>query len=260
MSDFNRTPERGHERREVEELIAAYALDALDPDERARVESLVDGDAELRSELDAFRTVTAMLAEAVEPAPSTPSPAVWERISAEIEGRQGDAAPGLASVAELRRQRRWSRFAATVSIAAVAVSIVLGVRLIDLQRDIDDQDLSALATAKVTEAGAEVVDLAGVEGHEGQGARIVLGDDGLGYVLSNTLTPLGDDRTYQLWAIVPGEDEPRVISAGVLGNAPGVSQFQVVGDVAGFAITEEIAGGVVVSEGGTVSLWLRDGA
>lgn len=39
-----------------------------------------------------------------------------------------------------------------------------------------------------------------------------------------------------------------------------MSQFQVDGDVAGFAITEEIAGGVVVSEGGTVSRWLRDEA
>ncbi len=243
---------------EISELIAAYALDALDPTEARQVETLIAADADLQAEVDAFRSVAAVLAEAVEVAPSTPSPMVWERIHAEIEGTDRVDAPDLASVGEVRRQRRWSRFAAAVSIAAVAVSVALGVRLVDLQRDVDANDLAALATSKVAEPGAEVVDLAGTEEFPGQDARIVFGDDGFGYLLSHTLPTLGDDRTYQLWAIVPGVDEPRVISAGVLGSEPTISQFQVDAEVVGFAITEEVAGGVPVSEGATVSLWLRD--
>ena len=243
---------------ELDELIAAYALDALDPGEVRQVEALIGADPHLQAEVDAFRSVAAVLAEAVEVAPSTPSPMVWDRIRTEIEGSNRVDTPNLASVGEVRRQRRWSRFAAAVSIAAVAVSVTLGVRLVDLQREVDANDLAALATSKVAEAGAEVVDLAGTEEFPGQNARIVFGDDGFGYLLSHTLPALDDDRTYQLWAIVPGDTDPRVISAGVLGSQPTISQFQVDAEVVGFAITEEIAGGVPVSEGATVSVWLRN--
>ncbi len=46
-----------------------------------------------------------------------------------------------------------------------------------------------------------------------------------------------------------------MISAGVLGHDPARSPFQVVGSVTGFAITEEVAGGVPVSEGTLVAAW-----
>ncbi len=65
---------------------------------------------------------------------------------------------------------------------------------------------------------------------------------------------LAEDRTYQLWAIV----DDRVISAGVMGSDPGVSPFQVVGSLAGLALTEEIAGGVVTSQEQPVALWLAE--
>jgi anti-sigma-K factor RskA len=242
---------------EMENLIALHAIDALDHDERVLVESAVADDALLAAELDGYRAVAAALAEAVETAPPTPSPDVWRSINAAIQGRNL-ATPDLAPVVELRRRQRWSRVSTIVSIAAVTVSIGLAVRVIDLQNAAARPDLSRVAAEKVTEAGAEVVTLTAAEGHAGEEARIVLGADGVGYVLSDTLPALPAGRTYQLWAIVPDTGEPRVISAGVLGNDPGIAPFQAVGEIVGFAITDEVAGGVPVSEGETVAVWLAD--
>lgn len=243
---------------DMDALIALRALDALEPAERELVDAAVAADAELAAALDGYRAVAAVLAEAVETAPPTPSPGVWRAISGAIDSSRPPAS-GLAPIVELQRQRRWTRISAMVSIAAVVVAIGLTVRLIDVENDLATPDVARLAAEKAQEMGAEVITLAGAEGHAGEEAQIVIGADGLGYVLSNTLPELPEGRTYQLWAIVPGGDEPRVISTGVLGSHPGVAQFQAVGDVVGFAITDEVAGGVPVSEGETVALWLRDG-
>ncbi|MGH9035393.1 MAG: anti-sigma factor, partial [Acidimicrobiia bacterium] len=48
------------------------------------------------------------------------------------------------------------------------------------------------------------------------------------------------DRTYQLWAL----RQDAKISLGLLGQDPDVAAFQMVGPVMGFAITDEVAGGV----------------
>lgn len=66
-----------------------------------------------------------------------------------------------------------------------------------------------------------------------------------------SMSPIETSRTYQLWVINDTED---VISAGVLGNDPAPALFTSTGDVAGFALTREVAGGVVSSEGGVGAL------
>ena len=71
---------------------------------------------------------------------------------------------------------------------------------------------------------------------------------------ADSLPALADDRTYQLWVIV----DDQVVSAGLLGNNPDVVQFRAEGDIVGMAISNETAGGVVVSENDPVALWLRD--
>mgnify|MGYP001819408266 FL=1 len=47
-----------------------------------------------------------------------------------------------------------------------------------------------------------------------------------------------------------------MVSAGLLGNDPDVVQFRTEGNVVGMAISEEVAGGVVVSQNDPVALWL----
>lgn len=249
MSDRNRD--------ELRDLVALLALDALDGDERAVAESAVARDDELRAELDAHLRVAAILAESVEHRPSTPSPGVWAHIRAEVEGSDRPT-PELASVTEVRRLRSWARAAIGVSVAAVLVSAMLALRLAHVTGEVGGEALDRAAAAKVAEPGAEVVTLVGQEGHESAEARVVLGDDGVGYLLADSLPALDPERTYQLWAIVADGGGNKVISAGVLGNDPGIAPFQAVGDVAGFAITEEVAGGVVVSQGDTIAVWLAE--
>jgi hypothetical protein len=81
---------------------------------------------------------------------------------------------------------------------------------------------------------------------------VVLTADGYGYVVpGEDLAALGVDRTYQLWVIT---DDELVISAGVLGNDPKPAIFIWNGGVSGFALTREVAGGVVSSAGDVVSV------
>lgn len=243
------------QRKEIFDLAALYAIDALEQDERRLVEGALVGDATLRREVDGFREVAAQLAEAVETVPSTPSPVVWERIHAEATGASVKRRPRLALPIDVRRYRRWTLLTAAVSVAAVVVSLGLGARVLDLQERMRTGDsIDELAGAAVTQEGSRLIELGAQEGFEGFRATIVLTEEGTGFLLSDTLPELTADRTYQLWAVVRAGDEQRVISAGVLGPNPGISQFSAVGDVEAFAITDEVAGGVVVAEGPTVLL------
>ena len=56
----------------------------------------------------------------------------------------------------------------------------------------------------------------------------------------------------------PSQNGDEVLSAGVLGEHLHVAPFQVVGNVTGFAITEEVAGGVVTSQNPPTAVWLID--
>jgi anti-sigma-K factor RskA len=243
----------------IEDLLAVYALDALEAAEHDEVRRLLESDRTLRAQLTDHRETLALLSDGIEgPDASSPSPVVWERIQATIEGDQ--AAPSIARVIDFPRRRWTTRVIAAVSVAAVAVSAFLAVRLVDQDRRIDElmaamgQDpmeramMQAMATP-----GAIVADLADPDSGSTM-ARIVYLPDGVGYLLGDSLEVLPADRTYQLWAIVGDE----VLSAGVLGERLHVAPFQVVGNVTGFAITEEDAGGVVTSRNPPTAVWLTD--
>jgi len=85
-------------------------------------------------------------------------------------------------------------------------------------------------------------------------ADVIVTTEGEGFIDGSALPTLAENRTYQLWAIV-GE---RVISVGIMGNRPEISAFRVEGQLAGLAISEEILGGVVVSEQDPVGVWLDE--
>lgn len=242
------------DRSDLHELVALHALDALEPDEVRTIEVALERDPDLRRQLDEFRSVTAILAEAIETAPSTPSTSVWANIESAIGGTGVERAPlAFAPARALRRQRWFARVATAVSVAAIAVSVALAVQVFRLS---DEDPTDRAIQALVDDPASEVVTLLDPAGAATE-ASVVLGATGVGYVYADTLPALPSDRTYQLWAIVD-EGEPAVISAGVLGADPDRAPFQVVGVVTGFAITEEQAGGVVTSANDPVAVWLRD--
>ncbi|MDJ0960781.1 MAG: anti-sigma factor [Acidimicrobiia bacterium] len=227
------------------DLMAAYAMDAVDERERAALWNAIDQDAALRSELAAYHETLAVLAAAVEDAPSTPSPAVWNGIQQAIAGDEAAAeAPSFTPVREVKRRRFTTRILGAVAGTAMVAAAFFGIQL----ASVDAPDLASAATELAAQSSSRTVSLTD---SGGLAVDVVLGADGVGYVYADQLPALNDGRTYQLWAI----NDNGVISAGIFGT-DGIAPFHTDGAVTGFAITEEVAGGVEASQNDPVAVWL----
>ena len=229
---------------DIQQLLGAYALDAVDRDEAEVVDVHLRACPRCRAEVLDHREVAAWMAHAGSPAP----PAVWDRIASSLED-----APDLtlAPVRELRPARRGVslRVAAAAATVAAAVIGVLGVKVVDDGRRIDDlassterQQLARAANAALVDPQARRIALRSAD--QRLTAEAVMLPDGTGYLIKGNLPPAGSDRTYQLWALA-GTSK---ISAGVLGprlEGRSPAAFKVAGSaVWGLAITQERAGGV----------------
>jgi anti-sigma-K factor RskA len=234
--------DRGLSRDEIQDLLAAYSIDAVDDDERRAIEEYLATDPDARSEVVGLQQAASYLAHTGGP----PPPGVWEQLETAIHQFPGLDGPGdlpapprlvpLAR-AQPRRDRRWQ----VVAVAASIVAVVLGALLV-LRGDGSDgpTDTAALAQAADRAPGAQHAQLADEDGNVL--ARAVVLPDGTGY-LTSELPPLPAGRTYQLWGF-DGED---AVSLGVMGADPRVVSFQAAGNPGALAITEERAGGVAVS-------------
>lgn len=218
---------RTHE--EFREALGAYAINAVDPAERASIERHLHGCEECLSEVSAHLQAAAALAG---PDVSPPD-AVWQGIRAAITVHTG---PQRAT-----RRRAWRLVPALA--AALALVGFLGWRVVDLDGRLDRVGrggLAAAAEAARTNPAARTLDLRSTDA--GLTVRVVLLPDGTGFVVEDNLPPLPATGTYQLWSLVDG----RAISAGVLGADPGIAAFRVPAGAGGLAITEERAGGAQI--------------
>lgn len=266
---------------ELDELLGAYALDALDDDERGPVEAWLARSPNARREADELRETASLLAQSAEEPPGD----LWAR----IEGRLGDAvsgddvpplrmpgavldldarrvavdaarasdggrtaAPDPGSDARARRNRRpWLvGIAAAVTLAAaVSVGVVVGGQVSDQDARIDQlasgmrgDAMEKAALAAAMEPGARTARLAASSGSVM--AEVVTTTDGRGYFVADHMPSLPAGRTYQLWALMGEDPGSAVVSVGVLGRSPGVMAFNADATVMGFAVTEEDAPGV----------------
>lgn len=228
----------------VRDLLGAYALDAVDADERTAVELHMRYCLPCRAEVADHLAVAGLLTSAWLPAPD----GVWDRIVGSLE--EAPPALGLPGVIPIDRRSRGMGYRAAAAVAVVAAGVigVLGAKLVDTDRQLDDlavvlgaDELQRAAIAAAADPGARLVSLR--SGDSRLTADAVLLADGTGYLMANNLPSLPPDRTYQLWAVV-GDD---AVSVGVLGPTPARAAFKAAGDVSALAITEEVAGGVVSS-------------
>ena len=227
---------------EIQELLGAYALHALDPDEVEIVEQHLEGCPRCQQEVRGHREVTALLGNTGGAAPD----GLWDKISTQLE----EAPPpmrlslpegeGQVLALEPRRRERSTRFVAAALGAAAAVVIgVLGAQVVRQDDRISSLEASLDGSA-VTDA--DVATLVSTDGAVRTDA--VLLANGTGYLLADDLPPLTEEQTYQLW----GMTSHGLISLGVLGAKPtDVVPFQAGHDVSGLAITQEVAGGVTQS-------------
>ncbi|HWE70160.1 MAG TPA: anti-sigma factor [Acidimicrobiales bacterium] len=261
-------PELTHH--QIEELLGAYALDALEPEEKAQVEAHLRECIRCVIEVGQHHEVTGLLAnsggdasdelwhkiaERLNPPSSVPS---WDRLAARLEpvpDARTDPEEQSAAVIPLdqsRRRHRWMvRTASLVAAAAAVLAVVLGVQVDHLNHQVSalnstGQSVSAAAQAALENPNTQRIQLtppATSSGPKGTSVTLVVGSSGTGYVFASSLAPLPANQTYQLWGAISGQ----LVSLGVLGPDPNVRAFtyDTGTKVQAFAITAERGGGVV---------------
>ena len=245
---------------ELDDLLGAYALDALDEDEQGRVDAYVSTHRQARLEVSRFEDVLAALASAE--AAELP-PQLWDRVQRQLDPAPTAADPPMpaatpaavtpvavtpAAVAtpavtgdELARRRappRTRRWAAPALAAAAALALLASTAAVTTwannrgQRD--PADLVTLARAAEQSPQAQIATLEGTAGS----VRMVLDGSGHGYLLGEALPTLSEDQTYQLWSL----DGSVAVSLGVLGPRPSVVAFPA-GTLRSVALSIEPRGG-----------------
>ena len=224
---------------ELDELLGAYALDAVDDDDRRRVDDYLEVNPRASAEVQAHREVATMLAFTGMDAPDD----LWSRISDEIGEQAPPPGPELAKVMSFDdhpKRRMISRVAPwAASVAAAAVVAFVAVGLTDRADAPNDPLASAVEIAQDDRDSLTTTLVA--EGSDAS-ADAVIDQDGHGYVLARDLPTLPEGQTYQLWGIVESGD---VISLGIFGPNPEIETFTVEGTVSALAITIEQYPGVI---------------
>lgn len=231
--------------REIEELLGAFALDAVEPDEAELISAHLVDCPRCRAEVAEHREAATLLAHVGADAPE----GVWAKIAGSLE--ETPPALDMGKIVPMGTARRSApvRWMAAITAVAAAIAIALGVQVVRQEHRMDrlaaavsSRGVSEAAAAAPLEPGARTVDLRSSDGS--LAARAVITRDGRGYLLQGSLPSLDSAETYQLWGLVAD----RTVSLGVLGPDPRVAQFQVVGDVKALAVTNEERGGVVQSK------------
>jgi anti-sigma factor RsiW len=245
---------------EIQDLLAAYAIDAVDDDERAVVERYVESHPDAAAEVQAFRHAAAMLAYTGGPVPE----GVWDSLAPALaeRRRRAETAENVVPLPSRRPQsepmpdsptaRSPHRVRWLAAAAVAAFLLVGGVVAIVFATDSGggasrEDQLAAAARAAGKQPGARNVTLESPDGRAL--ARVVVLPSGRAY-LSSELPALGSGRTYQLWALQAGDR----LNLGVIGRDPRVVAFRMRGNPDGVAVTNEVAGGVQQSRKAPVAV------
>jgi hypothetical protein len=227
----------------IQDLLGAYALDAVVGDEAEAVELHLRECQRCRAVVAEFRETASLLALGHEPAPVS----AWDAILSQMED-SGARELHLPKVAPLG-QRRWRRLQVGLASVAAALLAALGLQAVHQGREIRQMRV-ALANKTIVAAALAAQGHPQARRTEMRSpsgtvlARAVVEPDGTGFLWGSGLPRLSKNRSYQLWAVSGTEK----ISVGVLGSRPDVVPFRIAGDVVGLAVTEEVAGGVVATQ------------
>jgi anti-sigma-K factor RskA len=250
---------------EIAELAAVYALGALEGEDRARFEALLEaGDAEAMA---ALRESEAALAGLATEVAAAPPPGVKAGLMARLAAEGGPEGAGVGAAPGPSRRRApaalWPAVWAGVlaaGLAAVAIGLTVSAgydrRLRDLARETAvlrealERQQSVLAILR--DPGTQMVALAGQAPAPSARGRMLWHARAGGLLVVAGLPRLPEGKTYQLWAI-RGKNPP--VPAGLFDvDDRGAGSVQVpplpgVGEVDVFAVTREPAGGLAAPSG-----------
>ncbi len=221
------------ERTEIHELSAAYALDALGPEELEEFEAHLAHCPECRENVAAFQESVAELAYDVD-APA-PSPSLRNRVLADARREQ----PKVVAMP----RRRWAfPVAAAAAFAAGCVALGLAFWGADMAQQLDDEraarHLSDEVVLALSDPNADLIPLDGANG-----ILVVKSDSSEGWMLVNGLDEAPSGKTYEAWVI----EGDQATAAGLFsggGERTVVPLTIPVPEGAVVAVTVEEAGGV----------------
>jgi len=212
---------------DTHDLTAAYALHALDAEEREAYEEHLAQCAQCRDELAQLQESAAALAWAVEAPP--PPAALRARILAE-------ASAGRENVVPLprRARRTWQAVAAVAACAAVG----LGVWAATLHNSLGTARAHENALQIAVDPSSHMVALQGKRG------MVAVGQNGVGVLVVDRLPAAPSGKTYEAW-VIPRGGKP--VRAGTFQGGDGMTMVELqlpVPSGATVAATVERAGGV----------------
>lgn len=236
---------------DIIELLGAYAIDALEPDEAEVVRRHLEECPRCTEEVAQHHQVAALLGNAGGEAPAH----LWSQIAGKIDagGRlramsTPDRGPRPARPrgvgGALRRPWLYAAAAAVVAIALLSLQTVrLNNRVSALSSTAVQQSINQQAQRALSSPDAQTVSLRGPTGSGPTRAKIVVLPSGSAYLLNKTLPALPSSETYQLW----GRSSSTLISLGLLGDHPTAIALTIGGtpSYGAYLVTTEPAGGVV---------------
>lgn len=209
----------------VQELLGAYALGAVDAQERAIIEAHLATCGLCRAELDDHSQV----AETLRRHATRVSPLASVEANGRAEATTKAARPGIGG--------RW-RFQLVMAVVLVLFGALLAqaqLRFDNLEARMGNLDLLGRAQLASTDPGVRRAILR-TPSNNAVMTLVVRADGGESYVVSGALPRLGKDRTYQLWR----GDDRNVTPAVDLGRDPATVAFNVPSTVTKFLLTVEM--------------------
>ncbi len=230
--------------RNIEPLLAAYALDSLEGEERAQVDGHLPACPDCRARLAEYRAVADGLLMAV---PGSAPPA---RLRQALVDRTGQSTDPKSAPAEMpaRRFSHWS-FAFGLGLAAMLLlNLVLLQQVIGLRQDQArlQQELGAGQIAQAIAAYPAAQSVL-IEGKDAYGTLVYDPDRPVAAMYTWGLMPLPSGQSYQVWLRTTNGDR---VSGGTFDSSGGKAFTLVVirapdplEAYSGFGVTIEPAGG-----------------
>jgi anti-sigma-K factor RskA len=204
---------------DIQPLLPAYALGALEPDERTRVDDHLATCATCRAEAASYAHVVDSLGAA---APQeSPPPALRERVLAAAAERAVPegvvVAPGSDRDLTAVSSTNWrsSRLVFLLSAASILLLVGVVVLALVLERTVDERDDAVAAQDQLASyfgAGGEVVamtslDAANWGSWKGQG-KLLSAPGKPTMVVVDGCPPTSDERVYRVWVALKGDRTP----------------------------------------------------
>jgi anti-sigma-K factor RskA len=214
------------------QLIAPYALDALEADDRSRFEAHLALCEQCRVELVGFMSTAARLGEAEAVAPP---PELRERLLT-MAASTSQEHPVVTALSQRSRVRR---YAPRLALAAAVAAAVVGIGGFVAERERADDLRADRSQLTAVMSAQDATTTEGAVSGGGEVRVIASPTHDAAVVVGAALSSLDPDQTYQVWRMRDGEPT----SVGLLGRGPGMLYVEGIKGADAFAVTVEPSGG-----------------